>query len=98
MQAVRSLKAFWSSGVHQFFQVAFGIKERTLIVKTVSEFMTDDCANTAEIDGIVSLEVIERRLQNAGGKVDVVFGGIVVGIDVGGVICHSRLSRGCQFC
>ena len=58
------------------------------------QFVADDCADGAEVDGLVELAVVERRLQNTGGEVDVVLLRIVIGVHGGGVIYHSFLSTG----
>ena len=51
-------------------QIALGIELAALIVKTMRQFVADDDSDAAEIHGIVSLLIEERRLQNAGGKHD----------------------------
>src|SRR5271165_753547 len=55
--------------------VALGIELAPLVVEAVRHFMADDHADGSEIDGRVLGIVEERRLQDAGGKVDVVVAG-----------------------
>ncbi len=64
-------------------QVALGIELAALVVKAVSKFVSNDGADAAEVNSIVEFVVVERRLQNSGGEVDVVFQRIVVSVDRG---------------
>src|ERR1700704_3742661 len=51
-------------------QVPLRIELSPLIVEAVSEFVTNDKADAAKVDGVVNSLVEERRLQNAGWKHD----------------------------
>src|SRR5215510_7908154 len=62
-------------------QVAFAVELAPLIVESVRQLVTDDCAGGAVVDGGVTPRTIEGRLQNAGWKIDVVAIGAVVGVD-----------------
>ena len=62
-------------------EVAFLVKLAALVVESVSHLMTDDHADGAVVEGIVSLHVEEGVLQDAGGEAYLVGGGIVVGVD-----------------
>src|SRR5260370_6491509 len=64
-------------------EVAVSVELAALIVESVREFVTDNHADGAIIYGIVHTLLKERRLQNAGGKVDGVQLRIVVGVDGG---------------
>src|SRR5580692_2737823 len=57
-------------------QVAVSVKLAPLIVEAVSQFVADDHADGAIVHRIIHVLLKERRLQNAGGKVD----GIQLGI------------------
>src|SRR6185312_9691068 len=61
-------------------EVAVGVEQPSLIIEAVRELVPDHGANAAEIHGIIGLKVVKRRLQDSGGKVDIVFAGIVVSI------------------
>src|ERR1051325_2997855 len=65
-------------------EIAFGVEERPLIVKSMSEFVANHRTHTAEIQRIISLEIIEWRLEDASREVDVIFRGFVKGISRGG--------------
>src|SRR5437899_11857974 len=62
-------------------QIAVGVKLRALIVKAVRHLMTDHGADAAVVESIVSFWIVKRRLENAGGKNDLVELWIVIGID-----------------
>ena len=64
-------------------QIAFGVKLASLIVKAVRQFMANGAAGVAVIGSIIHLGIVERRLQNARGKVDVIHLRIVVSIHRG---------------
>ena len=53
-------------------EIAVSVELAPLIVEAVSEFVTDHRADAAEIHGIVGLIIVERRLQDASRKRDVV--------------------------
>ncbi len=53
------------------------------VVEAVGEFVADDGADVAVVDGDVLGGVVEGLLQDAGGEVDVVHAGVVVGVDGG---------------
>ena len=59
-------------------EIAVGVELAALVVEAVGEFVTDHGADRAEVHRIVGPVVIERRLQNSGGKRDVVLGRVVV--------------------
>src|SRR5437764_14472050 len=46
--------------------------------------MTDGAAGVAVVRGVVHFRIVERRLKNSGGKVDVVHLRIEVGVNSGG--------------
>ena len=54
-----------------------------LVVEAVADLMADHRADAAIIHRIVGLGIEERRLQDGGGKDDLVEGGIVIGVDGG---------------
>src|ERR1700728_3368854 len=45
--------------------------------------MADDAAAVAVVFGVGGVRIIKRRLKNTGGKIDVIHGGTVIGIDRG---------------
>src|SRR5204862_6189883 len=53
-------------------QIAVGVKLRALIIEAVRHFVTDDRADAAIIERIVSFRIVERWLQNSGRKNDFV--------------------------
>src|SRR5450755_555140 len=53
-------------------QVTLTIVLAPLIVETMRQFVANHCAYTAIIHGIAGLWIVERRLQDAGRKVDVI--------------------------
>jgi len=54
------------------FEVTVGVETAARIVKPVGDLVADDAADSTVIDRVVSVKVKERRLQDAGGKCDVV--------------------------
>jgi len=52
-----------------------------MVVEGVADLVADHGADTAVIGGIVGRSVEERRLQDAGGKYDLVAAGAVIGVD-----------------
>ena len=64
-------------------EVALGVELAALVVEAVGEFVADDGADVAVVDGVVLGAVVEGRLQDSGGEVDVVHAGVVVGVDGG---------------
>ena len=71
------------------FDVALAIVLAALVVEAVGHLVADDDADAAEVDGGIFAEIIEGRLQDTGGEVDVVLRGVVVGVDGGR--CHAPL-------
>ena len=65
------------------FQIAFGIELAAFIVEPMRQFVADGRAGVAVIRRIVHLRIEQRRLQDAGRKVDVVHLRIVIGIHRG---------------
>ena len=61
-------------------QVAVLVELATLIVETVSHLVTDHNADSTIVHCVVSLRVVEGRLQNCCGEADLVGGGVVVGV------------------
>src|SRR5437867_4099658 len=61
-------------------QVAIRVKARSLIVKAMCHLVTNDGANAAVVERIVSLWIVERRLQNARRENDLVELRIVISI------------------
>ena len=64
-------------------QVALRVELAAFVVEAVGQFVSDGAAGVAVVGGVVRLGIEERRLQNAGGEVDVVHLRIVVGVDGG---------------
>ena len=62
-------------------QIALAVVLRALIVEAVGHFVADDHADAAKVDRRIDGEVEERRLQDAGRKIDVVERWVVVGVD-----------------
>src|SRR5947208_15201571 len=62
-------------------EIAFGIELAAFVVESVRELVANYGGRVAVVNGIVHLQVIERRLQNAGGKIDVVHLRIVISVD-----------------
>jgi hypothetical protein len=50
------------------FQISVGVELPALIVEAVRQFMTDGCAGVAVVRRIIQLGIVERRLQDSGGK------------------------------
>ena len=79
-QLVRSSKALASASVHQLSRLPLASKRPP----SSSNPCVSSCPMTApmaaEVNGLVELAVVERRLQNAGGEVDVVHLRIVIGV------------------
>ena len=61
-----------SCSVHQSLQVAVAVVLRALVVEAVADLVADHRADRAVVDGVVGLEVEERRLQDGGGEDDLV--------------------------
>ena len=92
---MRASKFLVSSAVHQSVEVAVGVELAAFVVEAVGEFVADDGADVAVVDGVVGFGVVEGGLQDAGGEVDVVHAGVVVGVDGGRASCPTRsLSTG----
>ena len=64
-------------------QIALGVELAAFVVEAVGQLVADGAAGVAVVGSIVDLGVVERRLQHAGGKVDVVHLRVVVGVDRG---------------
>ena len=62
-------------------EVALGVELPPLIVEAVGQLVADHRAGAAEVHRGVRLRVVERRLQDAGGEVDVVLERVVVRVD-----------------
>src|SRR5207245_5744983 len=62
------------------FQIALGVELAALVVKTVRQFVTDGATGVAVVWRVVQLGIVQRSLQNARGKIDVVHLRIVVGV------------------
>src|SRR5262249_49321416 len=62
-------------------EVAFSIVLAALIVETMRDLMPDDRAHSAVVDRIVSREVKEWRLEDAGRKRNIVIGRRILRID-----------------
>ena len=62
-------------------QNAIPVRARTLIIKTVSDLMTDNAANRAIIDRWVGGQIEERRLQNGRWEDNLVSVGTVISVD-----------------
>ena len=63
-----------------FTQVAVAVVLRAFVVKAVGHFVADDHADSTEVDGRIYVRIEERGLKDAGGEVDVVHRGVVVGV------------------
>ena len=66
-----------------FAQVAVAVIFRAFVVEAVGHLVADDYADAAEVDGRIDVRIEERRLEDAGGEVDVVHRRVVVGVDRG---------------
>jgi hypothetical protein len=64
-------------------QVALGVVLAALVVEAVGELVADGGAGVAVVGRVVHLRVEERRLQDAGGEVDVVDLRVVVRVHRG---------------
>jgi len=62
-------------------EIAIGIELAALVVEPVGEFVTNDRANGAEVQRVISLVVVKRRLQNSRRKRNVVLGRVVGSVD-----------------
>ena len=79
-------------------QRALGIILAALIVETMADFMADDGADAAVIDGRISLGIKKRRLQDGGGEHHLVHWRVVIGVDH--CWCHepfAAIERRAQF-
>ena len=65
------------------FQVAVSVELAAFVVEAVGEFVADGAPGVAVVGRIVHLRVVQRRLQHAGGEVDVVHLSIEIGVDGG---------------
>ena len=83
MHCARSSNALASSLVHQSFRLPLRVELAPLVVEAVGELVADGAAGVAVVGRVVHLRVVERRLQHAGGKVDVVHLRVVVRVDRG---------------
>ena len=83
MQAVALFELLGVLGRPPVVQVALGVELAAFVVEAVRQLVADHHADAAEVDGVVSAVVEERRLQNAGREVDVVHLRVVVGVDRG---------------
>ena len=61
-------------------QVAVAIGLAALVVETVADFMADDGADGAIVDGVVRVGVEERRLQDGRGEDDFIHRRAVIGV------------------
>src|SRR5215469_2912506 len=66
---LESFYIFWRPPIAK---IAIRIVLPSLIVKAVREFVSNDHADGAKIDGVIQLLLVKRRLQNPGHEVDVV--------------------------
>ena len=64
-------------------EVTFGVELAAFVVETVGKFVADDGADVTVVDGDVLGGIVERRLQDSGGEVDIVHAGVVVRVDGG---------------
>ena len=62
-------------------EIAFRVELAAFVVEAVSELVADSRAGVAVVGRVVLFGVVERGLEDAGGKVDVVHLGVVVGVD-----------------
>ena len=72
MHSARFSNSSASFGVHQSRQVALRVELAALVVEAVGQLVADHRSDRAEVDRRRRSVVEERRLQDAGGKVDVV--------------------------
>src|SRR5580658_1647659 len=79
-------------GCEPHADVALRVVLCALVVEAVGHLVADDDADAAEVDGRILGDVIERRLQDPGGEVDVVLRRLVVGVD--GRRRHAPFHRG----
>ncbi len=64
-------------------EVAGGVELAAFVVEGVGELVADGGAGVAVVGGVVELDVVEGRLEDAGGEVDVVHLWVEVGVDGG---------------
>ena len=64
-------------------EVALGVELAALVVEAVRQLVADGGAGVAVVGRVVHLRIVERRLQHAGRKIDVVHLRVVVGVDRG---------------
>ena len=65
------------------FQIPLGIELAAFVVEAVGQLVADGGAGIAVVRSVVQFGVVERRLQNTSGEIDVVHLRIEVGIDGG---------------
>ena len=70
-------------------EVTIFIKLATLIIESMCHLMTNNNTDCAVVEGIISLHIEERILENTGGETDLIAGRIV--------ICIHRLWRHVPF-
>ncbi len=64
-------------------QIALGVELAAFVVEAVGQFVADGGAGVAVVGRVVHFRIEERRLQDAGGEIDVVHLRVVVGVDGG---------------
>src|ERR1700737_3906302 len=52
-------------GVNPVFEIAMGVELASVIVEAVCNFMADDRAHAAVVDGVIGLRIVKGRLHNA---------------------------------
>src|SRR6266542_2345621 len=62
------------------YQVSVRVELRARVVEAMRHFVTNDGADTAIVERVVRLRIVEGRLQNSRGKNDLVHRRIVISI------------------
>ena len=79
--ALNLSRSAWVNQPGALEQIAVAIVLTALIVEAMTDLVADDGADAAVVDRIVGRRIEERRLQDGGGKHDLVHLGVVVGVD-----------------
>src|SRR5436190_24267181 len=80
--AIRPLgELFVIIGTPPHNEISVSVEARALIVEAVGHLMTNDRADASIIECLVRFRIVEGRLENAGGKNDLVELRIVISVD-----------------
>ena len=83
-QAARATNLAASCLVHQSRRLPLASNWRPFVVEAVGQFVADGGAGVAVVGRVVHFGIVQRRLQDTGGEVDVVHLRVVIGVDGGG--------------